>query len=484
MYYQTRGAGEHTVQSNCLIRVIVFSLLAIVCAEVANAQTSSVSAMPPAGQKASPDCSAADLDTSYQFKNDGPTEQIILTFRNISNRPCTLHSGDGVMFGDYRHGHNIWTKECRNCEPDGAPKRVPSIEVAVGAGAQLLVTWKTRATPGGEKCQEGGTVNGNAWNIWAVSLVGDVCSIVRVDSDLPESSGEQDLHKQDGTNQRPVTIKLSGSGDTVYSLDSFWLHIIIEDREGALELKENSCPLLLVHIRGSDGSSSLHEMSGRCEITQRAEQPGRTIRLDLASLGWGALGAPVEHSVQVVAVLGSPQAPQVDMVSSNTLKLRTMDPVTIPRTWGPESKGLAISLFLDKDIYLLGEDIPLRMAVKNFSADEEIASGELPCFAGLTFEVRNSNGQEVQTGDAWPCTGHGWLTTYPRDKVLPVTGVTLRGLGLLPQKPGKYTVAARWNAMRKKGDQSESSSMFGVRLTPFAVVLSRTVGFEVMSQPQ
>jgi hypothetical protein len=93
------------------------------------------------------------------------------------------------------------------------------------------------------------------------------------------------------------------------------------------------------------------------------------------------------------------------LVASNILNLRTLDPVTIPRTWGPESKGLAIDLFLDKDNYFWGEDIALRMAVKNFSADANIASGE--CSAGFTFVVRDSNGQEIGTADSWPCSGHG-----------------------------------------------------------------------------
>src|SRR3954464_7174623 len=34
-----------------------------------------------------------------------------------------------------------------------------------------------------------------------------------------------------------------------------------------------------------------------------------------------------------------------------------------PRDWGPETKGLAVSLVLDKDHFAIGEDIPLRMAL-------------------------------------------------------------------------------------------------------------------------
>ena len=464
------------------------SLLPMICSELAFAQTSPRSAIPSASQKVSPDCAASDLDTTYQFTNQLTTERVIVTFRNISGHSCIFHPGDGVTFGG--NGHNIWTKECRNCEPDGTPKIVGQLEVATGASAQLFVTWKTQADVGGEACQEGGTLNGNAWSIWSVSLLGNVCSVVLVDSYLPEAVDEQkqNLRSQTVPNERLVTITLTASGETVYSLDSFWLHLTLEDRKGELELKENSCPLLFVRTRGSDGSTSLQEESGFCHLTPLGQQPGRSIRLDLATLGWGALGTPVDHSVQVFALLGSPDAQQVEMVTSNTLNLRTLDPATIPRTWGPESKGLAISLFLDKGTYLLGENIPLRMAVKNVSADATIASGELPCFAGITFEVRDPNGRDVAHADTMPCTGHGWLMTYLKGKVFPVTGLTLQAFGLLPEQPGKYTVVATWNAMSDKANRPGSASgyysEFGATLTPYAIVHSQPVAFEVVSQPQ
>jgi hypothetical protein len=109
-------------------------------------------------------------------------------------------------------------------------------------------------------------------------------------------------------------------------------------------------------------------------------------------------------------------------------------------------KGLAVSLSLDKDTYELGEHIPLRLAVENFSAAADIVSGELPCGAGLTFDVRDSSGRAVQSPRISICTGHGWRQNYPRGEIVPVRGLTLEGEQRLPDQPGDYTVTATWEA--------------------------------------
>lgn len=475
-----------------LLMRLVFRITVLALGVFLIASVLSVCAQNPAGLPApmspnpsSVDCTAPDLDTTYQFTNEPPTERVILTFRNISNHPCMLHSGEGVMFNDYRHGHNIWTKDCRNCRT--TTKNIGPIELQVGGSAQMIVTWQTLGAPGGEPCQQGGAMNGNAWDIWAVSLLGDVCSVVYVDSYLPQDIDQQEkgFQSKSALEGEPISIALAASGDTAYSLDSFWLHVNIVDRAGTLGLNKNSCPLLFLRTRGSDGSTSLQEISGQCHISPLAESSGKAIRLDLSTMGWGALGAPVDHSVQLFAVLGSAQAPRVTMVGSNIVNIRTLDPATIPRTWGPESLGLAISLFLDKDTYRLGEDIPLRMALENFSADVNIASGELPCSAGLSYEVVDSNGQK-QNSTSMECTGHGWIIGYPKGKVVPVTGVTLRSLGLLPDRPGTYFVAATWNAQSEKKGQPDSAakshSLFGAVLEPYTIVHSAPIQFVIRSQ--
>jgi len=86
------------------------------------------------------------------------------------------------------------------------------------------------------------------------------------------------------------------------------------------------------------------------------------------------------------------------------------------------------------------------------------------------------------------CSGHGWQIRYPKGVVIPVGGVTLKDLGLLPDHPGKYTVRVTWPAQRKKDAEPENEpkphSLFGATLIPYATVISDPVQFEIVTQKQ
>ena len=175
------------------------------------------------------------------------------------------------------------------------------------------------------------------------------------------------------------------------------------------------------------------------------------------------------------------------MVASNVVHLKTLDPNTIPQTWSPESKGVAMSLSFDKATYPIGHDIPLRMAVENFSADADIISGELPCSAGFKFELRDSAGQLLTPSGGGFCTGHGAYAKYPKGTVVPVRGFTLRGLGLLPSEPGKYTLVATWEAQIANPD-GPAEAPYWVRdgqpspFKPYAIVRSYPVTFNIETE--
>jgi hypothetical protein len=149
----------------------------------------------------------------------------------------------------------------------------------------------------------------------------------------------------------------------------------------------------------------------------------------------------------LVAVCSTP-------IAAQSSALRSRAPV---RTWGAKSKGVAMSLSFDEAAYPIGRDIPVRLVIQNFSADADIISGELPCFAGLKFEVRDSAGQVLANADGTPgpgprggtvflCTGHGGYARYPKGVIVPAEGFTLNALDLLPSKPGKYSLVVTWEA--------------------------------------
>jgi hypothetical protein len=171
------------------------------------------------------------------------------------------------------------------------------------------------------------------------------------------------------------------------------------------------------------------------------------------------------------------QARDVALIASNALAITIVDPATIPPAWGQETAGLAVSLVLDKQDYSVGEDVPLRINIENFRADRDIGSGELPCFAGLSIEVRDSAGTVVPAREPnWLCMGHGWQTQYSVGKQVYVPGLTLSANGALPDRPGNYSVTVAWNASSFSGQPNE----FGSRpLQPYAVVHSQLVKFRI-----
>jgi hypothetical protein len=435
-------------------------------------------------QEIPPDCSAADLDISYRFLNSPPNQTVIVNFRNISQRACRLQTGAGVGFADIRHGHSIWTTDCHNCDAAGKPHLKPPVAIAPGEAAHLRVSWET--TPvGSVTCQDAGAFNSDVnrdtehgFRVWAGSLLGDVCSVVRVDSYTPGAFHlpTDDVEPEGALQQSNVTVRLTPSGEVFYGDDTFWLDVDISDPDEILPPDAHSCPTLLLRTRAADGATTLQDAGGSCHMAESKEGRGRSIRTKIGTMGQGAF-AGAEMRAEVFALVTAPHAPEVRMIGSNPVVLRRVDSASIKREWGPQVSGLAVSLFLDKPEYRAGEDIPLRLAVENFSAPGEIWTGELPCSAALTFDVRDSEGNAVQSLATAGCFGHGWTEVYPAGKVVPVLGFTLSGAGHLPDRPGDYTVTATWQPFANGREIFSATPR-----APYAVVLSSPVAFRVVAQ--
>lgn len=438
-------------------------------------------------QEATPECSANDVDISYRFLSTTNSEKVVVTVKNISQRACSLRPGAGLSFGDVRHGHSIWTTSCVNCDAAGRPQSKQPVAVAVGETAYSVATWET--TPSGNTaCQEGGSfnsyVNGDpkhGYSVWAGSLLGDVCSVVRVDSYTPGTFHPLGgLEDEDILGQSRVTVKLTPSGELFYKDDSFWLDADISDEDGALVLDAHSCPTAFLKLRASDGTTGLQDAGGQCDVKGIGDGRGRSIRSRIRTMGRGPFGA--ETRVEVLVLVSDPHAPEARMISSNAIMLHQVDPARIEREWGPQVSGLAVSLLLDKKEYSLGEGIPLRLAVENFSAVGDIWSGELPCFAGLTFEVHDSAGHTVGSPHTPICMGHGWTQSYPEGKLVPVLGIMLSDQGELPNRAGDYTVTAIWQPF--SNGRPQKGVALATPAVPCAVVLSSPVSFRVIDPRQ
>jgi hypothetical protein len=141
----------------------------------------------------------------------------------------------------------------------------------------------------------------------------------------------------------------------------------------------------------------------------------------------------------------------------DVLRLSVVDGKFIHRKWGQQIRGLGVDLTLDKDFYALGEDIPLHIAMANFSSAERIVA-EIPLWdpPAIAVEVRDSNGNAVPIsgGAAW--IGHGSCGTYAPG-VIVQDELKLSQMGLLPREPGAYSAVAVWHPI-PNGDWNCSAS--------------------------
>ena len=248
-----------------------------------------------------------------------------------------------------------------------------------------------------------------------------------------------------------MEIKLSPSGDKMYSSDSFWLNAEVLEAMVFSHSMRILVPICFLHTRAEKGTDTFLELHWPCVTSPQVASPGRAFQFQIPTRSWAAL-MPVDLiRVEVLALAVLARASRVEMfISFECVNFECTCYSGYAKIWGPEAKGLAVSLVLDRDNYVLGEDIPLRLALENFSANGTVTSGELPCFAGLTIDVRDSSGQAIHPRDnsevQYICTGHGWTQKYPLAEVVPVLGSTLRGYSQLPERPGNYTVTASWDA--------------------------------------
>jgi hypothetical protein len=106
---------------------------------------------------------------------------------------------------------------------------------------------------------------------------------------------------------------------------------------------------------------------------------------------------------------------------------------------------LGVDLTLDKDTYALGEDIPLHIAMANFSSTVPIVA-PYPIWdpPAIAVEVRNSKGNQVPVSGGAIWTGHGSCGTYSSG-VIVQDELKLSQMGLLPREPGVYSLVAVWH---------------------------------------
>lgn len=415
-------------------------LLALLCGTSLSAQQG-----PYDLRREYPTCASADLETSLRFGVEiNGNERIIIDRKNVSDHVCDLPPFDlnlGLSQEFYR-------------EPPGTP-----VVALPGQTGEEIVRWSTVPASDKSKCVKIGWMSEPILAV-TPSLMPQVCSEVStslwtlIKSPFDSSTDATASVGSDREPEEPA-FRLT-AGKSIYDDgESFVLHVTRDPSSEWVPPEDNLCPMLFLSVNSpgrGERVDELHPISFQgCgpDLGVRSTHNWQT-GFDLSSGSGSRWSGAGEHSFQVLAVSGSPDAAEVHFAASNVLRIQILDPTTIPRNWGPLTQGLRASVALDKETYRLGEDIPLHIAIQNLSSTLHVysVSPVWDPFWAVGIEVLDSRGQPLPVTERMAptglMTGHGLgLRPFDKGKLVPLEW-SLGRLGWLPKAPGEYTILASW----------------------------------------
>jgi hypothetical protein len=418
-------------------------------------------------------CRPSDLDISPEFVN-GPNEyfSVVSNIRNISGIPCILSDASYTRSSPtYPERTDTWGRVLSPVSQQrvwgkGTPVD-PPVTLNPGSVAHMTMRWKTWPPNDTEACVKPAAVN---WPVRVVgpSLLKRLCSEIEVSAfALGVYQGPAGSIDQTEEGAGSGLLALSSDRSTYYEGERFFLHVSQPNVANAVAPNGNICPSLYLRVRRSDGATEIREKfpagftgcrlpgveiaGSNLDIELQKGKTGFDLIPDFpdSSFMWDNKG---EDSFQVFQVISSPDNAYVHFLHSNILRVKYANAAAIPRKWGPQVKGVAVDVAVDKDTFLTGEDVPLHLAVENFRSEAPIyGPSTLDHFCDTStffkIEVRNSNGETMfSNGRSRLTTAYAgrigcpvWDAPLPRAIVIPYE-TTLGKEGWLPSRPGTYTV--------------------------------------------
>jgi len=404
----------------------------------------------------SSNCTLADFDTTIRFVN-GPGDYFTLVFDklNISMVTCVF---DGAMYGPSLvpvavEGHKQ-VDICYDCEnrlPNGFYPIIPPLRVPPETVVRQTFRWKT-VRHDSEPCVHLEWL-ANPILLVTPSLFEPVCSDVEVSRFSlvdPKVSADMQSEKNPGK-----LFRLGGVKAEYYPTERFSLHVSLAHSDSTGSVNDKRCPTLYLRERSPDGATRIDEVTPLSFVGCEFHALGHAIGdwqsgfdLDSGSTSrWEGVG---EHEMQIFQLASSLDAPTIRFNSSNVLKLKIIDSITAPRTWGPKVAGIAADITLDKETYQVGEDVPLHIAIEDFDAGLPLYVVDPvwdPCEV-IGLQVQDATARTLPVNERYPhwsiCTGHGFgPRPFPVRKVIAIEK-SLGAEGWLPNHPGTYTVVVEW----------------------------------------
>ena len=459
-------------------RLLVFSILAVLCTSAQvwsqdpKMSGGSVywrldSVITIGGEQSLPvqPCPATALDATFQAA-DGPDHSytLAINLRNISAETCFVNSqagGTGISPNPGPDGTQV--RICYYCEAGQQKPLAARITLVPGDSVHQIRSWKTTPTDAPARCV---TATEMTWDYsyeWrsyvrlsSRSLLKPICSpLMTTDYAVGQLSPETAE-----SSYKPL-IQWDNDEDTRYSREHVPLRMRVEDPGHVLLLDERSCPRIFARIPLMTDSSASPTRITHVDEIQNATckvKPGDgrgkpsvfVMDFDASYALKQAHGNYGEYTFDVSCLTKSKGRYSLAGTTKD-FHLSMMDDKLIQRNWGPAVEGIAVSLTLDKDVYEVGGDIPLHIALENFSSHFLIAAPD-PGYdpPGVAVQLQDSDGQSIPSGAGAIWSGHGSCRHFIPGDVVPVE-LKLSQMGFRPVRAGVYRVVVTWTASKNGG---------------------------------
>jgi len=405
-------------------------------------------------------CRADELEPSLQVSDEpGRVYTITISFRNTSVEPC-------FMGPPYAGGTRLTLQPGESLH-----QNIKSSSPA----APVIVPCTHRTETSVEMSEYM-----SSFTLASPSLLKPVCSRFTVGDHGDYLPGAVGAGVIGGTTPQPH-IQWKNDPDARYTRERIRLRVAINDSAHQLVNDENSCPRLLLQVRGPRDagrptSVRVEEIQDvTCKVDGSAGRTQVVEEFDAANLSKWVDG---EYALKASGWV-TRDGHDTFVNTADVLRLSVVGGKFIHRLWGPQVHGLGVDLTLGKDAYALGEDIPLHIAMANFSSAERIfAASPVWDPPAIVVEVRDAKGNPVPVSGEAIRGGHGFCGTYDRGAIAQ-DELKLSQMGLLPREPGVYSVVAVWQPT-PNGDwnclASPPSPAYRIESAPAVFTILRTEG--------
>jgi hypothetical protein len=451
---------------------------------------------PPPPPPAEPACGIADLDITLHFNQDSDnTQTVAIELRNISKSSCRVEAVRPDLRTISSPGPPMEVtaiKTCQNCTSDGGWSPSPLV-LAPDAAAHEILSWSATQAKAGTGCVPlyamnillyHGQTAVSALDLNAGIAPPQVCSTVDVGALLPGLYTPPPRTGRFASAPQPGSLQVAADETTFFPDERLRLRVSLEELAPAVAEAGKTCPVLLQRTRFVSGLTQYVQLGGDkdfgCRVLEsRVEDSRRYLTLQVTRYipSFATLG---ENSIQFFQFTSPDNSGWNLVAASNEFRYRVADAKTIARGWGPQVKGLAIDLTLEKKTYWPGGEIPIHMAVGNFGASQPISI--FTC-GYATVTLRDVDGQQVPPyGESGlGCVGNG---REPPPLTIGQTRPIERSFEA-PRQPGTYTLTASWTAYPSRGGSSPGLVQAddpNEVIQPYAIVRSEPVAIRVVDE--